>query len=104
MNLLPPLLGGLVAALLVYLLSTTVRGESSQRQGRYTVEYGPAYKLMSIAFFPFSAFVLYAALRASDDQKALALTLSALFWVGTLYLAYEILFFCIRYDDEYIYH
>ncbi len=104
MNLLVPLLSGLVAAGVVYLLSATVRRESRQHQGRHWVEYGRGSRLLAAIAFPFSAFVTYAALQSSPDQRILALTIAALFWLGTLYLAYEFFFVHLSYDEQFIYH
>jgi phosphate/sulfate permease len=104
LDVIQPLIGGLVAALVVYLLSRTARQESREEHGRHWVEYGKGYRLFAAMAFPFSAFVTYAALQASPDQIILALVIAALFWVGTLYLAYEFFFVYLSYDDQYIYH
>ncbi len=101
---LAPILSGLVAALVVYLLSRAVRGIGKQRGSRYWVEYNTGYKILSAAFFPLSTFVTYAALQASPDQKTLALVIALSFWLGTLYLAYEFFLVHLSYDDELIYH
>jgi hypothetical protein len=104
MGLFLPVISGLVAALVVYLLSNAVKGEPEQRGSRNWVEYGVGYKSLSLAFFPASAFVTYAALQASPDQKTLALIIAALFWAATLYLAYEFFFVHLSYNDEFVYH
>jgi hypothetical protein len=101
---LTPILSGLVAGLVVYLLSKTVRSDPQSRENRYWVEYGPGYKILAGVFFPLSAFVTYAALQASPDQTMLALVIAGCFWLGTLYLAYEFFFVHLSYDDEFIYH
>lgn len=104
MRLLLPIISGLTAALVVYLLSKTVREGPKQRGSRNWVAYGPSYKILSVAFFPLSAFVAYAALQAAPDQKSLALVIAASFGAGTLYLAYEFFFVRLSYDDHFIYH
>ena len=98
------IISGVAAALVVYWLLTTVRGAPEQHGSRRRVAYGTAYKLLTAAFFPLSAFVLYAALQASPDQKTLALVIAGSFWLMTLYLAYEVFFVRLSYDDEFIYH
>jgi hypothetical protein len=99
-----PVISGLVAALVVYVLSRFVRREPNRRGSRHWVEYGAAYKLLSAAFFPLSAFVTYAALQASPDQKTIAGLIAIGFWIGTMYLAYEFFFVNLSYDDDFIYH
>jgi hypothetical protein len=98
-----PLLSGLIAALLVYLLSRSVRPTTAQHEGRRWVEFGPAYKLLVAAFFPLSAFVSYAASQASADQQTLAGLIALCFWLGTIYLAYGFYFVQINYDEDSIY-
>ncbi len=98
------IISGVAAALVVYWLSTTVRGAPEQHGSRRRVAYGTPYKLVTAAFFPLSAFVLYAALQASPGQKSLALVIAACFWLTTLYLAYEVFFVRLSYDDDFIYH
>jgi hypothetical protein len=95
---------GAVAGVVVYALSRMVRDTAAQRADRLWVEYGPAYKLLSAAFFPVSAFVTYAATQASADQLTLAGIIATAFWLGTLYLAYEIFFVSLSYDQTHIYH
>jgi hypothetical protein len=87
----------------VYLLSRTVRETPRQQVGRNWVEYSTGYKFLSGAFFPLSAFVTYAATQASPDQKTLAGLISLAFWLGTIYLAYEIFFVSLSYDESFIY-
>ena len=99
-----PVIAGLVAALIVYALSRSVRETPKQHAGRNWIEYGTGYKFLSGAFFPLSAFVTYAATRASPDQKTLAGIIALGFWLGTLYLAYEIFFVSLSYDDTFIYY
>lgn len=101
---LPPLLSGLIAGLVAYGLSKTVRSKPEQRAGRQWVEYGGAYKALGVAFFPLSAFVSYAASQASPDQAALAGLIACVFWLGTAYLAFEFFFVKLSFDDGYIYH
>ena len=93
-----------MAALLVYVLSRSVRETPKQHAGRNWIEYGIGYKLLSAVFFPLSAFVTYAATQASSDQKLLAGVIALVFWLGTLYLAYELLFVSLSYDETFIYH
>jgi hypothetical protein len=97
-------LAGLVAALVVYALSRSVRATPKQHAGRNWIEYSTGYKFLSGLFFPLSAFVTYAATQASPDQKALAGLIALAFWFGTLYLAYEISFVSLSYDEAFIYH
>jgi hypothetical protein len=104
MDFLRPLVAGLVAAGVVYLLSKAVRREAAQRDGRQSVEYGRGYRLLAAVAFPLSAFVTFAALQASPDQIILALIIASLFWIGTLYLTYEFFFVNLSYDDLFIYH
>lgn len=99
-----PLFAGLVAALIVYALSRSVRETPKHHAGRNWVEYGAGYRLLSGAFFPLSAFVTYAATQASPDQKTLAGIIALCFWLGTLYLAYEMFFVSLSYDETFIYH
>jgi hypothetical protein len=99
-----PVLAGLVAGVVVYLLSRTARETPRQQFGRNWVEYSTGYKFLSGAFFPLSAFVTYGATQASPDQKTLAGLIALAFWAGTLYLAYEICFVSLSYDDTFIYH
>ncbi len=101
---LTPILSGLAAALVVYLLARGVRPDAQLREGRQWVEYGTGYRVLSAALFPLSAFVTYAALHSSLDQRVLALLIAGLFWLGTVYLAYEIFFVQLSYDDQFIYH
>lgn len=101
---LTPILSGLVAALVVYLLVRSVRPDARQRAGRQWVEYGTGYRVLSAATFPLSSFVTYAALQSSSDQRVLALLIAGLFWLGTVYLAYEMFFVQLSYDDQFIYH
>lgn len=99
-----PLVSGLVAAFAVYELSKTVQRDTRQSAGRHWVEYGKGYRLVSAVAFPLSAFVTYAALQSSPDQRTLALVIAGLFWLGTVYLAYEFFFVHLSCDDQFIYH
>jgi hypothetical protein len=81
-----------------------LKAEPGQRGSRKWVEYGPAYKILSAAFFPLSAFVTYAALHASPDQQTIAGVIAAGFWLATLYLNYEFFFVRLSYDNDFIYH
>lgn len=98
-----PLFAGFVAALIIYALSRSVRA-APKHAGRNWIEYSAGYKFLSGLFFPLSAFVTYAATQASPDQKALAGLIALAFWFGTLYLAYEIFFVSLSYDEVFIYH
>ena len=44
------------------------------------------------------------ATQASPNQKTLAGLIALAFWLGTLYLAYEIFFVSLSYDETFIYH
>jgi hypothetical protein len=98
-----PIISGLIALVVVYLLSKAVRAEPAQRSGKNWVEFGLGYKVLAVLFFPFSAFVTYAASHASADQKSLALFIAAAFWVMSVYLAYAVFFTHLSYDDDFIY-
>jgi len=99
-----PLIAGLAAGVIMYLVSRTVRETPKQHANRYWVEYGSAYKTLVVAFFPLSAFVTYGATQASASQKTLAGLIALCFWVGTVYLAYEMFFVLLSYDEAFIYH
>ncbi len=101
---LTPIIAGLIAGLVVYLLSTFVKDQPEQIGTLHYVTYGPALKILSAAFFPISAFITYAALQASPDQVVLAAIIASLVWLGTLYVAYDFFFVRLSYDDEFIYH
>lgn len=98
------ILAGLVAGVAAYLLSRTVRETPEQHAGRNWVEFSTGHRFLSGAFFPLSAFLTYAATQASSDQKTLAVLIALAFWVGTIYLAYELFFVSLSYDDTFIYH
>jgi predicted small integral membrane protein len=104
MSVLGPLVSGLVAALVVYLLARSTRTDAPPQHGRYHVAYGRGYRLFAAVAFLMSAFVTYAALQSSPDQRTLALIIAVLFWLGTLYLAYEFFFVHLSYDEHFIYH
>lgn len=99
-----PVFAGLAAALIVYALSRSVRETPVHHAGRNWIAYSTGYKFLSGVFFPLSAFVTYAAAQASPDQKTLAGIIALCFWLGTLYLAYEIFFVSLSYDEVFIYH
>ena len=98
------LFAGLIAGLVIYLLSRAVGETPKQQAGRNWIEFSAGYKLLGVIFFPLSAFVTYAATQASPNQKTLAGLIALIFWIGTLYLAYEILFISLSYDETFIYH
>lgn len=104
MQVLGPIFAGLIAALVVYLLSTFVKDQPKKIGDRQYVTYSPALKILCAAFFPISAFVTYAALQASPDQAIIAGIMALLFWLGTLYVAYDFFFVRLSYDDSFLYH
>lgn len=98
-----PIAGAIGHILSNYLEWNAARRKARQRGNRQWVEYGPAWKILVAVFFTLSTFVTYAALQASTDQIRLALIIAAFFWFATMYVAYEVFFMHLSFDDEFIY-
>lgn len=99
-----PVISGLIGALVIWLLVWLTPKESLHEGSVRHMPYGLPGKVLTIFFIPLTAFILYAALHASDDQKILALLLAAFFIAGTIFSLYHVFFTHLSYDDDYLYY
>lgn len=99
-----PVISGLIGGLVVWLLVELTPKESLHEGSIRHMPYGLPGKMLAIFFIPLTAFVAYAALHASDDQKILALLLTAFFIAGTVFSLYQAFFTHLSYDDDYLYY
>lgn len=93
-----PLIAGLVAMIVVGLLTRSISQKPREREGWHIVGYGRGYRLLAVLFVPFCAFVTFTAIQASDDQRAIAAIVTTAFWAATVMLFAEVYFTEIRYN------
>ncbi len=93
-----PLIAGIVAALVVGMLTRSISSHARERDGWRIVGYGRGYRLLAALFVPFCVFVTFAALQAREDQRALAAIVTTAFWAATVILFVEVYFTEIRYN------
>jgi len=93
-----PLIAGLVAVVVVGLLTRTIARQPHEQEGWHVVGYGRGYRLLAALFVPFCVFVTFAALQASDTQRAIAAIVTTAFWAATVILFVEVYFTEIRYN------
>lgn len=104
MELLRPIVSGLIGGLVAYILLRTTKAKARPVQGRRYLVYGWGIKVVTALFLPGSLFVAYAASQARPDQRALAVLIALLFVGGALYLAYEVFLVRLSFDEQNIYH
>jgi hypothetical protein len=103
MSLAPGIFGGLVAAALVAWLTTRAKSAARYRNGRFVVEYSLPAKIAASFSLIVGLLILYAATRASADQKILAACVAGTLFVGVLAVFLEFFFARVEFDEDSIY-
>jgi hypothetical protein len=96
-------IGGVLAALLVSWLATRAIRSARFRSGRYVVEYCIPVRVAGWFALAVGMFGVYAASRASPDQRVLAACVSGAMFLACVALFLEFHFVHIEFDDEFIY-
>lgn len=103
-NWIRPILSGLAAALVVWLMVALTKRES-KREGRVRhLSYGKPFKVFSALLVPFAAFVVYAASHSAEGQEVPAFLVAASFTAAAIFLPYQAFFVEFSYDDDFIYY
>jgi hypothetical protein len=96
-----PIISGLAGGIVVWLLyKYVINREITQGAGLGVVQYGTGMKLTMLALFLVIGFIDYAALHAREDQRHIAYSLAFLFTASLIYVAIEVFFVTIAFDDD----
>lgn len=104
MNIVPGVIGGVVAGLLVAWLTTRSVPTARSRNGRFIVEYSLAAKIAAWFLLALGFFIAYAACRASADQRVLAACVGGTLFLAAIVMFIEFHFAHVEFDDNSILH
>lgn len=99
-----PVLSGIVATGVVYLLSSAGRRPAKQVGSRRQLTYTNSFRIAAALFIPGSMFVAYAASQARPSQLLLASAIATVMAAAAAFLAYQAFFVRLEYDQTSIYY
>jgi hypothetical protein len=99
-----PIVSGLVATGIVYMLSRAGRRPAKRDGTRRVLSYGIGFKLFAVLLVPGSLFVAYAASHARPSQVGIAFCVAAGFVAAALFSTYQAFFVHSEYDEANIYY
>lgn len=99
-----PILSGLVATLVVYLLMRVGKKPAAREGDRRVLKFGIGFRVFALLLVPGSLFVTYAAVHARESQLVLALCIATGFLAAAAFFAYQAFFVRLSYDDSFIYY
>lgn len=96
-----PILSGLIAFLVIYVLARlAARGGARRQEGWASLSPGRALQGMAVVVLLGSGFVAYAATRAGPGQEVIAAIVAIVFALGAIYLSYSVFFTRFRWNDD----
>jgi len=98
-----PILSGLIAFLVIYVLArVAARGAAYRQEGWTCLSPGRALQGMAVVLLLGSGFIAYAATQAGPGQEVIAAVVAILFALGAIYLSYSVFFTRLCWNDEVI--
>jgi hypothetical protein len=97
------IIGAIIGGLAMWLLMRSVRRTARQSGSRSVLEYGPMIRGLGVVLLIVGGFLLFAASRASADQRQLAWIVSGALAGAAVYFFIEVFFVRIEFDDTWIY-